>query len=151
MAAVMVCLGLGMTLTETALDRQRLTALEERIEQRYREVMPEGVLVDAEQQLRSQVAQLRSAPSGSGITEILAGTAPVFAAHERVRMHSLDFSYGAGATTPELQMGISAPTTADILALGEQLTSSGWQAQAMNIMRSGDYHQASLLIRGKTL
>jgi len=151
MAMLVFCAGLAMTLTETALDRQRLSALNDRIEQRYRDVMPEGMLVDAAQQLRSQVNQLSSGLSGSGITEMLAGTAPVFASHNQVRMHSLDFSFSAVTAAPELQMSISAPTAADILALGEQLTSSGWHAQAMNIMRSGDYHQASLLVRGKSL
>ncbi len=140
-----------VTVTETVLDRQRVQQLEARIEQRYREVVPEGVLVDAAQQLRTQIARLNASAIGPGVVAMLDDMASVFAAHQSVRMHSLSYSHNRAGGAPELQMSISAPATADILALGEQLTAAGWSAQAQNISRSGDFQQASLLIRGKVL
>jgi type II secretory pathway component PulL len=52
---------------------------------------------------------------------------------------------------PEIQMTISAPTTAGILELSERLSASGLTAQAQNISRAGDLQQANLIVRGNGL
>lgn len=150
-AALAFAATLLVTLTETMLDRQRVQQLETRIEQRYREVVPEGLLVDASQQLQAQIARLGAAAGGPGVVAMLHETSGFFAAHPSVQMHSMSYNHSRGGGAAELQMSISAPATADILALGEQLTAAGWSAQAQNISRTGDFQQASLLIRGKVL
>lgn len=132
---------------ETQINQYRFRALDARIEQRYREVMPEGVLVDAVQQLSAQVSQRRATTASRSLTRMLDDMLEPFENADSVTLHRL--SYSAGNTNgTEIQLIVSAPDTADILTLGENLTAAGLTAQAQNISRTGDSQQANLLVRG---
>lgn len=134
---------------ETQINQYRLRALESRIEQRYRDVMPEGVLVDAVQQLSAQIAQRRSASSTQSLISMLDVMLEPFESADNISLQRL--SYNSGAQTgglTEIQLSITAASAAEILQLSEQLNTTGLNTQAQNISRVGEAQQASLIVRG---
>lgn len=145
MSAVLVT-----AIVEAQINQYRFRALEARIEQRYREVMPEGVLVDAVQQLSAQVSQRRNAGSTQSLISMLGALLEPFENTENLNLHRLGYSSGnqAGGASTEIQLSVGAPGAAEILQLSESLNAAGWSAQAQNISRVGDAQQANLLIRG---
>lgn len=135
-----------MAALETSINHQRYQALETQLTQRYREVMPDGVLVDAEQQLAAQLARYRQGTAGPSLTRMLHEMLAPFADNNDISLHRLSYQLDAG-----MQINISAADTADILKLSADLTAAGWPTQAKNIRRSGTGQQASLLIRSNDL
>jgi type II secretion system protein L len=154
-AMVTVTAVLTMAIVETQINQYRFSALESRIEQRYRELMPDGVLVDAVQQLSTQVSLRRSAQSTQSLTGMLAAMLEPFASADGLNLHRLSFTANTRTETAgsaaEIQMNISAPSTDNILQLSQHLNSAGWNTQAQNITRSGDRQQASLVVRGNAM
>lgn len=114
------------------------------IEQAYRRAVPQGALVDAEQQLRAQLARIRGEGSHSGLMPLLDQIAPYLLTDTTVQVHRIGFS----AETNELQLAITADSNADILTFSESLNTAGLPAQARNLSRSGDRQQANLVIGG---
>lgn len=149
-AMVAICVVIGSVFVETRINQHRFEALENQAEQRYRDVMPDGMLVDAVQQLTTQLSRYRAAGSSSGPVALLNAMLETFESAEGLNLHRLSYSIN-DQNTPELHMTISAPTTADILAINEQLSTKGWTAQAQNISRAGDVQQANLIVRGNGL
>lgn len=149
-AMVAICAVIGSVFVETRINQYRFEALESQVEQRYRDVMPDGMLVDAVQQLTTQLSRYRAADASSGPVALLNAMLDAFEGADSVNLHRLSYSIN-DQNTPELHMTISAPTTADILALSEQLGAKGWTAQAQNISRTGDLQQANLIVRGNGL
>lgn len=147
-AVVAVTTVLLATAVETQLNQTRFRTLQTQIEQRYREVMPEGVLVDAEQQLAAQVSQRRNNTSAQSLTGMLNTMLDPIENAEGVTLHRLSYN-ASDVSGTEIQLNISAPGTSDILQLSEDLTAAGWSAQAQNISRVGDIQQANLIVRGK--
>lgn len=135
---------------ETQVNQSRFRTLETRMEQRYRQVMPEGVLVDAVQQLSTQLTQQRGAASAQTLTSMLMASMESFANSDDLGLHRLSYNGNTAAAnnSAELQLSISAADTSSILQLGESLTAAGWNAQARNINRVGDRQHANLIIRG---
>jgi type II secretory pathway component PulL len=68
----------------------------------------------------------------------------------QLNLHRLSYTSNE-QNNPEIQMTISAATTAGILELSERLSASGLTAQAQNISRAGDLQQANLIVRGNGL
>jgi general secretion pathway protein L len=115
------------------------------IEQAYRRAVPQGALVDAEQQLRSQLARIRGEGTYSGLMPLLDQIAPyLLADNSTVQVHRMGFS----AETNELQLAITADSNTDILTFSESLNNAGLSAQARNLSRSGNRQQANLVIGG---
>ncbi|MDO8908583.1 MAG: type II secretion system protein GspL [Pseudohongiella sp.] len=152
-AVVAITAVLVAAIVETQINQYRFRALEARIEQRYRQAMPEGVLVDAVQQLSTQVAQRRSAGSAQSLITMLDAMLEPFESADGLNLHRLSYNSNTqtGGTAAEIQMTVSAPGTAEILTLSENLSAAGWTAQARNISRAGDRQQASLSVRGNGL
>lgn len=149
-AMVAVCVVIVSVFVETSINQRRFEALENQVQQRYREVMPDGVLVDAVQQLSTQVARYRAVESSVGPVGMLNAMLDAFETTGELNLHRLSYSSN-DQNNPEIQMTISAPTTAVILELSETLSASGWAAQAQNISRAGDQQQANLIVRGNGL
>jgi type II secretion system protein L len=149
-AMLAVCAVITSVFVETTINQRRFAVLQTQIEQRYRDVMPEGVLVDAVQQLSTQLARYRAGESSVGPVAMLNAMLDAFEITGELNLHRLSFNSN-DQNNPEIQMTISAPTTAVILELSETLSASGWTAQAQNISRAGDLQQANLIVRGNGL
>ncbi|MDP1756778.1 MAG: type II secretion system protein GspL [Pseudohongiella sp.] len=146
-AMLAVCAVVGSVFVETTINQRRFQALENQVQQRYREVMPDGVLVDAAQQLTTQLTRFRAVESTPGPVTMLNAMLDAFESAGNLNLHRLSYS-SSDQNSSEIQMSISAPTTAEILELSEKLGVGGWTAQAQNITRAGDLQQANLIVRG---
>jgi general secretion pathway protein L len=129
---------------EIQLNQRRFENLQTEIEQTYRRAVPQGVLVDAEVQLTTQLAQLRRNSGQGQLLPLLDELAPVLLQAASVRVHRLTYSSGQR----ELQLTISGDSNTTLLALDEQLNQAGIRAQTRNISRAGDRQQASLIVSG---
>lgn len=137
----------AVTLLETQLNNQRFRTLQQDIESAYREVVPAGVLVDAEQQLRAQLGQLRGDTSGGSVLALLDRVTPQLVQNAQVSINRLSYNGSNAATArSELQLSIEAASNTDILQFSEQLNNNGLQARAQNMTQSGSRQQASLII-----
>lgn len=137
----------SVTLLETQLNNQRFRSLQQDMESAYREVVPAGMLVDAEQQLRAQLGQLRGDSAGGSVLAMLDRITPQLAQNAQVSINRLSYNGRSSATArSELQLSIEAASNTDILQFSEQLNNSGLQARAQNMTQSGNRQQASLII-----
>lgn len=132
---------------EIQVNSSRFDRLQQQIETAYRRAVPQGMLVDAEQQLMAQIRQLRGGGNDAGLMPVLNAVAPVLLQYPQISTHRLNFSAAQG----ELQLAVTAASNADILTLTDALNESGLSAQARNISTAGDRQQASLLISGRDL
>jgi len=134
-------------LVEIQLNNAQFRQLQTQIESVYRRAAPQGVLVDAEQQLTAQLAQLRGSGQQGQLMVLMNDMAPHLSAAGSVRLHRLSYSARQGGTGQiELQLAVTAESNAEILALSEAFNKAGMQTRAQNISRAGDRQQASLLI-----
>ena len=137
-----------VTLLGIQLNNQRFGSLQQDIELAYREVVPAGMLVDAEQQLRTQLGQLRGTGGGS-VLALLHRLTPQLAQNSQVSINRLGYNGGSSPTDlGELQLSIDAASNTDILQFSEQLNNMDLQARAQNMTQAGDRQQASLIVTG---
>lgn len=144
-ALIALLLFTAVSVTETYRNNVEYKNIQLAIEQAYRSAVPQGVLVDAEQQLRSQLSRFRGQAGQEKMMPMLDKVAPFLLQGNSVQVHRLGFN----ATANELQLAITADSNADILAFSESLNRAGLPAQARNLNRSGDRQQASLTIGGE--
>ena len=146
MPAMAATLALTMYIVATALStyqaNRQFDALQVAIEDSYRQAMPQGVLVDATQQLRSQLAQLSGNTEGPGLLLILDQVAPALSAISGIRVQRLNYSAGR----QELNLSVSAQTNEDILSFNDALNEAGLNARTQNITRQGESHLAQFVI-----
>lgn len=139
-------LALATYILATALStyqaNRQFEALQVAIEDSYRQAMPQGVLVDAAQQLRSQLAQLTGTDSGPGMLSILDQVAPALQGNSGIRVQRLNYSAGR----QELNLSVTAMSNEDILSLSDALSEAGLNARTQNISRQGNNHQAQFVI-----
>ncbi|MEX0740235.1 MAG: type II secretion system protein GspL [Pseudohongiella sp.] len=148
LAAVLAAVAFAVvSVIETQLNNQRFRNLQQEIESVYREAVPAGVLVDAEQQLRAQLGQLGSGSRGASVLAMLNKITPQLSQNTQISINRLSFN---GANTAgsqsELQLSIEAASNTDILQFSEQLNGSGLQARAQNMTQAGSRQQASMII-----
>lgn len=108
----------------------------------YRSVMPDGVLVNAEQQLAAQLARLEGG-GGEGVLVLLSQLAPLLTQQGGLLITRLDYNAPRG----ELQLSLSAERNGDILAFTDALQAQGLQAQAQGFSRQGQAQLANVTIR----
>ena len=123
------------------LDR-RYENLQQQSTSAYRNVIPDGVLVDAEQQLRSQLAQFEAGAAGD-VLALLEVVAPLLAARDNMSITRLSWQGQQG----EVQLSLLAQSNSDILAVAEALQAAGLDAQARNMSRQGQLQTANLVLR----
>ncbi|HDZ10504.1 type II secretion system protein GspL [Pseudohongiella sp.] len=146
-AGLAVLTFVSVTLLETQLNNQRFRSLQQDIESVYREIVPAGVLVDAEQQLRAQLGQLRGDSAGGSVLALLDRITPHLAQNSQVSINRLSYNGSSSATArSELQLSVEATSNTAILQFSEQLNNGGLQARAQNMTQSGNRQQASLII-----
>jgi type II secretory pathway component PulL len=104
--------------------------------------MPDGVLVNAEQQLLTQLAR-REGSSGEGVLVLLSELAPLLVSQAGMVITRLDYN----APRQELQLSLSAQRNGDILAFADAVQALGLDAQAQGFSRQGDAQLANVLIK----
>ena len=123
------------------LQRQDV-ALRGEIQALYREVNPRGAVVDAERQLRRQVAALRGGEVGTSFSALLAPLGEAVAAGSGVLLASLNYSQRSG----ELRLNLLAPDFAAVETLRQRLVEAGLEASLETSSRSGERVRARLRV-----
>ena len=123
------------------LQRQDV-ALRGEIQALYREVNPRGAVVDAERQLRRQVAALRGGEVGTSFSALLAPLGEAVAAGSGVLLASLNYSQRSG----ELRLNLLAPDFAAVETLRQRLVEAGLEASLESSSRSGERVRARLRV-----
>ena len=123
------------------LQRQDV-ALRGEIQALYREVNPRGAVVDAERQLRRQVAALRGGEVGASFSALLAPLGEAVAAGSGVLLASLNYSQRSG----ELRLNLLAPDFAAVETLRQRLVEAGLEASLETSSRSGERVRARLRV-----
>jgi general secretion pathway protein L len=125
------------------LERDNL-ALRGEIQSLYREVNPRGAVVDAEKQLRRQLAALGGGSAGLGFTTILDPLGQLLAREDGASLASLNFSRASG----QLRINMLAADFAAVERVRAGLVSAGLEATLESSARAGDRVRARLRIEG---
>lgn len=139
--AALVLHGLALWMELRRLQRQDV-ALRGEIQALYREVNPRGAVVDAERQLRRQVAALRGGEAGASFTGLLAPLGEAVAAGRGVLLASLNYSRRSG----ELRLNLLAPDFVAVETLRQRLVDAGLEASLESSSRSGERVRARLRV-----
>ncbi len=145
--AVFAGITLGIYLVVSAvqyniLDGRNLE-LRQQIEREFRSVVPRGVIVDAERQLRNKVNSLQGTSGSSSAMSTLAMVAPVVAANEEVTLRALHYN-GDGS---EMRLSFWAQTFNAIEQVRAKIAELGMDVELVQASADGDGHQARLRIR----
>ncbi|MEM9314813.1 MAG: type II secretion system protein GspL [Pseudomonadota bacterium] len=142
--AALVGVALVLHIASGWLDLRRLEreneSLRREIETVYRGVNPRGNLVDAERQLRQQLAGLRGGEAGSTFSAALAPLASGVAELSGVQLASLTYSQARS----ELRLNLLAPDFNAVEELRAGLASRGLGATLESSSRSGEAVRARL-------
>lgn len=142
-ATAAVLLFVLATLIEVQVNNHHFRQLQNEIERVYREVVPAGVLVDAEQQLRNQLILAGRTGDSASLLSMLDRVAPTLAQGDDVRLHRLNYSAAQG----ELVLGVSATNNAELLALVDRISQMGLDSRPQNLSPMGARQHASVLIQ----
>lgn len=133
------------------LDLRRLqgenVALREEIQSLYREVNPRGAVVDAEKQLRRQLAALGGTSDAAQFSALLEPLGLQLAAQPGAALASLNYSQRNG----ELRVNLLAPDFAAVERIRSALAEAGLSATLESSSRSGDRVRARLRIAGSAI
>ena len=97
-------------------------------------------MVDAEKQLRRQLAGLRGGGDGASFSALLEPLGEAVATSDGVSLASLNYSQRSG----ELRVNLLAPTFREVEGLRQALVASGLQAKLESSARSGERVRARL-------
>lgn len=112
------------------------------IESAFRSVIPEGVLVDAEKQLRNRLASLGSNSNYTGPVELIARIAPIVQKDGSIEMRGLSYNQRQG----DIRLNCRAQSFSAIEQLLARLQGSGLQAQLVHSSTDGEGQQARFRI-----
>ena len=99
-------------------------------------------MVDAERQLRRQLAALRGGEVGASFSALLAPLGEAVAAGRGVLLASLNYSQRSG----ELRLNLLAPDFAAVETLRQRLVEAGLEASLETSSRSGERVRARLRV-----
>lgn len=119
-------------------------ALRGALEARFREAVPQGVLVDAEAQLRRQLAPLRDGGGGGRLLPLLDGVARAVQATGGAQLGSLNYAERAG----EMRLTVMAPDFAGVEQLRARLEEGGLTAIMESSNAQGEQVRARLRVGG---
>lgn len=143
LAVLAVSLHLIYGLAQNYSLRQDVITLHNRAEQTYRQIIPQGKLVDPEKQLQRKVNALRD-DAGSRFISMYRGVAEVLWGTEGVRMQSMSFS----SKQSEIRMTLVAPSFNDIETLLSQIEQQQVTAELSGISNEQGKTRARLVIKG---
>ena len=121
--------------------KNRQQAIEQQIEQRYRQVAPEGVMVDPVKQLQRRLGTTDNGASKSQATYLISAAAPAIKA-ENINITALTYDNDS----QELRLTIEAKAFSAIEKLRKQLQTADLQAELKRSDNSDDSVRARLHI-----
>lgn len=146
--AALLLVGLVVHMLAGWLDLRRQgdenLALRAEIQSLYREVNPRGAVVDAEKQLRRQLAALGGTSDAVQFSSLLEPLGLQLAAQPGAALASLNYSQRSG----ELRVNLLAPDFAAVERIRSALAEAGLSATLESSSRSGDRVRARLRISG---
>ncbi|MHA7816664.1 MAG: type II secretion system protein GspL [Pseudohaliea sp.] len=148
--AVVLGVAFALQLAATAAEYRQLRAvnlsLREAIQERYREAYPRGAVVDAETQLRRQLASLKGSGQGSGFTSLLGRVGAVMEAQGGTAIESLNYSERGS----EMRLNIRAPDFGAVERIRAGLAGAGVEAVMESSTNDGDGVRARLRVGGRS-
>lgn len=140
-AAITLVTYLAVSTIQYNLLQNRNLQLRQQIEQAFRNVVPRGVIVDAEKQLRSKVNALQTGGGDSAAVSTLAAIAPLIAANQDVTLRALHYSDG------EMRLSFWAKSFNAIEQLRANLAGLGMDVELVQSSADGEGQQARLRVR----
>lgn len=144
--AAMVLLAITAWSTNSILDIQQLkqqqARLQDQIELTFRTVVPEGLLVDAEKQLRNRLLALGNDSNYRGPVGLLSSIAPVLAEDRSVELKGFSYNLRQG----DVRLNCQAGSFTAIEQLLSRLQQQGLNAELVHSSADGDGQRARLRI-----
>ncbi|MGQ9426934.1 type II secretion system protein GspL [Gilvimarinus sp. F26214L] len=132
----------GVNIARMQVNNNATAELREEINAAFREVVPQGVIANPEQQLRSKIAEFQGESSGRSVVEMLAAIGPLIAENDEVIVRRLTYN----DQRDEMQVTLEAESNSDILDLSNAINAAGLRATPQNMSRAGDRQQANMTI-----
>lgn len=117
-------------------------AIRQQIEGAYRQVVPQGAIVDAERQLTGMVRELQPSTQGGSVVNLLAKVMPALAENKAVTLRSIQYIGDTG----ELNMQLQTTEYDLIQTLRAKIEQQGLNAELLGTSAQGDTHSARLKI-----
>ncbi len=112
------------------------------IREAYRSAVPNGALVDAERQLKQQLAKYETVgESGVSLLTMLQTVGPVLANSNDIALRNLSFVAG------DMRLNLEAKNFQQLEQVRSDLAAKQMQAELLNVSRTGDGQQARLRVR----
>ncbi len=140
-AAVLVAF-VVVNVAELQLLKSQQQSLRKAMETVYRQVIPQGAMVDPEKQLAQKARSSHTLATSSQLMPMLAAVTPVVAATKGVQLRTMNYS----DEKRELRLNIQAPSFKTIEKLRSDLNQNGMVATLINSSASGNEHQARLRV-----
>ncbi len=118
----------GVSLTELYMLQQQQQQLNKKIEVTYRQLMPKGVLIDAEKQLQRQVNLLSESQGVSQLLPMLSQVFPLIAAQESIQLKTLSYRDAENV----LRLNIETQSFKSIEVLRGHLERQGLKAKILS-------------------
>ena len=141
-AALALLAYVGVNVAQIQVFGAQTAELRGQINEAFRQVVPEGAIVNPEQQLRSKINEYGQTATGSNVVKLLADVAPLIAGNEDVVLRRMTYN----DQRDEMQVTLEAQTNSDILELANAISQKGLQAVPQNMSRAGDRQQANMTI-----
>lgn len=125
---------------------ERRQMLSQQIESQYRQVVPQGPMVEPVRQLKRQLAQVQGTDQGRGAVALLNAVLPVVAESGTVELRNLSFNRDRG----ELRLQCWAASFEAVEGLRRGLEQAGLAVELINTSADGDGQQARLRVQWRS-
>ncbi|GAB1269672.1 type II secretion system protein GspL [Aurantivibrio infirmus] len=133
---------LGVSIGQIQIANSQQKELRQQINDTYRQVVPQGAVANAEQQLKQKIAQFEGSGGGGSVVALLAKIAPIIAENDDVNLRDLRYVDQSG----EMQLTLQAKNYDTISKLESAIKKSGLEAKLLNTSRAGDEQQARMVV-----
>lgn len=142
LALVALCAWLASQGIDIYHHQQQLARYQAGTETAFRSVVPAGVLVDAEKQLRHKLAGFGAGGDYQGPISLMARLGPLLAEDDAIRLRGLTYNAGQG----EVRLNCHADAFTGIEQLRNRLLRAGLQAELVHSSADGQGQQARFRI-----
>lgn len=139
-----VCLGihLAVLLYQIQVLKNENLDIRRQMEVVYRQVVPQGALVDAEKQLTGIARGLQPVGDTKRVTELLSEVLPTMASESAIEIKSIQYT----ADTREININLQANAFNAIEQLRSKIEQQGMQAELLSASAQGELHSARLKV-----
>ncbi len=139
----------GLQLASTWADYSQLEdqnlALRQQVEAAYREVVPQGAVVDPERQLKRKLDELRGGGEGAMFMPLLDKIGRAVQAEKGAQLTSINFNDKVG----DVRLNIVVPDFKAVEAIRTRMDAAGLEAQMENSNTQGNTVRARLKVKEK--